>query len=100
MNRRAFHLLAALSPLKLQTTIAEPSLWSFELQANRLLLKYNQQLIANYVFNDNTIHRPYFMDLHTAGGTRITRHNPPEPGTEASEPAIGVVLCLACKAGV
>ena len=87
MNRRAFHLLAALSPLKLRATIAEPTLWSFEMQANRLLLNYNQQLIANYVFNDNTIHRPYFMDLHTSGGTRITRHNPPEPNTEASDHA-------------
>jgi hypothetical protein len=87
MNRRAFHLLAALSPLKLRATIAEPTLWSFELQANRLLLNYNQQLIANYVFNDNTIHRPYFMDLHTTGGTRITRHNPAVPTTEASDHA-------------
>lgn len=87
MKRRAFHLLAALSPLKLRATIAEPTLWSFDLQANRLLLNYNHQPIANYVINDDTIHRPYFMDLNTMGGTRITRHNPPEPTTEASDHA-------------
>lgn len=87
MKRRAFHLLAALSPLKLRATIAEPTLWSFDLQANRLLLNYNHQPITNYVFNDDKIHRPYFMDLNTMGSTRITRHNPPELTTEASDHA-------------
>lgn len=89
MNRRHFHRFAALNTFltaKAQTyTQNPPNPWSFQMQPNQLLIKYNQQLIMTYVFTDPAVKRPYFMDLHTASGTRISRHNPPHPDIEATD---------------
>ena len=87
VTRRTFNQIAALSALRLKAVADEPTLWSSEMQADRLLIHHNHQQIATYVFNDITISRPYFMDLYTMGGTRITRHNPPEPNMEAGDHA-------------
>jgi len=59
--------------------------WSFEMLPDRLHLRLDGQAIATYVFRDGAVKRPYFMDLHTAAGTRLTRHFPPDPATEATD---------------
>ena len=59
--------------------------WSVEMLADRLHLRLDGQAIATYVFRDSAVKRPYYMDLHTAAGTRLTRRYPPDPATEATD---------------
>lgn len=43
--------------------------------------------VATYVFKDDQVRRPYFKDVFTPGGLRVTRHFPPDPKTEATDHA-------------
>jgi hypothetical protein len=46
-------------------------------QADRLVITRAGQPVAEYVFADLTILRPYFANLHAPGGNRVTRNHPP-----------------------
>jgi hypothetical protein len=100
LNRRLFQKLAVggLVARGVLQTPARASIagWSFEMRAERLLIRLNGQAIATYVFRDKVVKRPYFMDVHTAAGTRLTRHYPPDAATEATDhPAMHPGLWLA-----
>jgi hypothetical protein len=45
--------------------------------------KLVQQAIATYISNDKTVRRPFFKDVHTPDGRRVTRNYPPDAKTEA-----------------
>lgn len=51
-------------------------------RADRLVITRAGQPVAEYVFADDAILRPYFANLHAPGGTRVTRNHPPRPGVD------------------
>jgi putative membrane-bound dehydrogenase-like protein len=52
----------------------------FDLRADRLVIAYSGRPVADYVFNDATILRPFFANLHAPGGMNATRNFPPAMG--------------------
>ncbi len=51
--------------------------FSFDQESDRLNISLNQQEIAEFVFDDPQILRPYFTRLRTTGGVQVTRNHPP-----------------------
>lgn len=50
---------------------------------DRLVIAHSGQPVAEFVFRDEKIFRPYFANLHTPGGIKATRNHPPVEGTDA-----------------
>lgn len=44
---------------------------------DRLLITHTGQPVAEFVFRDETILRPYFANVHAPGGLKVTRNHPP-----------------------
>ncbi len=63
----------------------EPSVFSFETQPKRLIIRLAGQPIASYVAQDEIITRPYFCDLRTPSGRQVTRNHPPIPGQDLTD---------------
>ena len=82
MNHR-FTLIFLLVPslfagLTVRSAVGEVS---FEKNDGHLQINVDGQLFAYYVWDDPATTRPYFKDVHAAGGeVRITRNHPPGPG--------------------
>jgi hypothetical protein len=47
-----------------------------------LMIRVDDQPLATYVYRDPQILRPYFTDLRTPGGIPVTRHLPPQEGSD------------------
>jgi hypothetical protein len=85
------HSLPLLAAIALaQATIspaAEPrpsaSGFSFQARENALVFWHEGQRVADYVYRDNKILRPYFANVHAPGGIQVTRHHPPVAGKDA-----------------
>lgn len=54
-------------------------------QADRLVITQAGQPVAEYVFADPIILRPYFANLHAPGGSRVTRNHPPRPEVDETD---------------
>ena len=54
---------------------------------NRLVITAGTRPVANYVFADDQIRRPYFAAVHTPGGSEVTRRLPPREGIDATDHA-------------
>ncbi len=64
--------------LLIQSAVGEVS---FEKKDGHLEINVDGQLFAYYVWDDPATTRPYFKEIHAAGGeVRITRNHPPGPG--------------------
>ncbi len=50
-----------------------------------LQILYAGNPLAEYVFRDTTILRPYFANLKTLSGLQVTRNYPPVPGKDATD---------------
>ena len=59
----------------------------FDLHGDRLVMTHSGQPVAQYVFRDDRIFRPYFANLHAPGGRPVTRHHPPVEGRDAADHA-------------
>ena len=59
----------------------------FQLQSDRVIIKYGKQPLATYVFQDSKIPRPYFAHVFAPNGKQVTRHHPPRPGQDATDHA-------------
>jgi len=57
---------------------SSPSL-SFTKGAGRLEIRMGDRPVATYVYEDPAIPRPYFCDVKTLAGVRVTRNHPPDP---------------------
>jgi hypothetical protein len=57
----------------------------FAQREDRLLITQGGQPIAEYVFRDAKIPRPYFAKLHAPDGTQVSRNFPPVVGTDATD---------------
>ena len=51
----------------------------------RLVITYAGQPVAEFVYRDERILRPYFANVRALGGTRVTRPHPPIPGVDATD---------------
>jgi hypothetical protein len=56
--------------------------FAFEQKADRVIISRAGRLVAQYVFQDDKILRPYFAQVHTPDGIPITRNHPPIPGQD------------------
>lgn len=66
---------------------AEPRL-TFDRQAERVTITVAGEPFAKYVFSDKEVARPYFCDVHAAGGIPVTRRHPPVEGTDQTDHAM------------
>ncbi|MEE3371577.1 MAG: DUF6807 family protein [Planctomycetota bacterium] len=59
----------------------------FQLHHDRVIIKYEKQPLATYVFQDSKTPRPYFAHVFAPNGKQVTRHHPPRPGQDATDHA-------------
>jgi hypothetical protein len=52
---------------------------------DRLVITDRAQPVAEFVFKDERILRPYFANVHAPGGVQVTRHHPPVAGADATD---------------
>ncbi len=86
-------LLLLLAGLNLATTAASLAAeapaptkgWTFEDRDPRLAFRLDGQPVAEFVYRDATILRPFFANLRAPGGVPVTRHHPPQPGADATD---------------
>ena len=50
---------------------------------DRLIITHTGQPVAEFVFRDDKILRPYFANVHAPGGAKATRQHPPVAGVDA-----------------
>lgn len=72
--------LLAIAP----ATAAEQRL-RFVPKERSLEIQVDERPIATYVFQDDTILRPYFAHLRAGNGIQVTRRHPPLAGTDATD---------------
>lgn len=56
-----------------------------EQKADRLAVSHGGKPVAEYVFRDEKILRPYFANVHAPGGLKVTRNHPPVAGQDAAD---------------
>jgi hypothetical protein len=59
--------------------------FSVEEMPDRLLIALAGQPIAEYVFRDERILRPYFANVCSPSGLKLTRNHPPVPDSDAAD---------------
>lgn len=57
--------------------------FTVEEKDDRLLISLHDRRIAQFVFRDEKILRPYFANVHAPNGLQVTRNHPPLDGTDA-----------------
>jgi hypothetical protein len=75
---------------------------TFESRDGALAISYGGQRVADYVYRDEKIPRPYFANLCAPGGIQVTRSHPPVPGKDATDHDVlhpGVWLAFADLSG-
>jgi len=63
---------------------ADPA-FGFTQSADRLTITFAGQPVAEYVFRDAKILRPFFANVHAPGGIKVTRNHPPVAGQDATD---------------
>ena len=53
--------------------------------ADRLVIAHSGQPVAEFIFRDERILRPYFANVHAPGGLKATRNQPPITGVDATD---------------
>ena len=70
---------------------AAPTQWPkgegfrFTEQPDRLVIAHSGQPVAEFVFRDEKILRPYFANAHAPGALKVTRNHPPVAGVDATD---------------
>ena len=83
-------LLAGLKLLPVASSFATDTLpassrWAFEHRGGGLTLRLDGQQVAQFVYRDAKILRPFFANLRAPDGVAVTRHHPPIAGTDATD---------------
>jgi hypothetical protein len=65
--------------------VAAGSPFGIDQKADRLVLTHSGRPVAEFVFDDPKILRPYLANAHAPGGGRVTRNHPPVPGKDATD---------------
>jgi hypothetical protein len=73
----------------LAQAVAAPAAADFAVQQkpDRVTITDGGRPVAEYVFRDDQILRPYFANVHAPGGIQVTRTHPPAPGVDATDHA-------------
>lgn len=75
-------ILLALAP----ALPAQPDVgFALDAKPDRLVVTRAARPVAEFVYADPKILRPYFANLHAPSGGRVTRTHPPIPGTDATD---------------
>lgn len=74
-------LIFAASALSLPAQ--EKTDWGFQEKHDRVEVTFQGQPIADFVFHDDMIRRPYLCHLKTQSGIQVTRNHPPVAGQDA-----------------
>ena len=56
-----------------------------DVQHDRVVIAHSSQPVAEFVFRDEKILRPYFANVHAPGGVKTTRNHPPITGVDATD---------------
>lgn len=78
------------------------SSFAFESRDGVVAISCGGQPVADYVYRDARIPRPYFARLHAPGGLQVTRNHPPRTGQDATDHELlhpGVWLALGDLSG-
>ena len=65
----------------------QPSPFSVTRQDGRLVIKKTDAPVAEFLFDDATVRRPCFANVHAPHGTPVTRPYPPREGIDATDHA-------------
>lgn len=87
MLRPFLILSAALTAATVQAAERQPAAVSFEHRDGSLQIVIGGQPVAEYVFEDDQIRRPYFRHLRTVSGVQVTRTHPPVQGQDLDDHA-------------
>ncbi|MCP5525570.1 MAG: PmoA family protein [Verrucomicrobiales bacterium] len=77
-------LLAALGLLSLPAAAADAGFATSE-GPDRLTITQAGRPVAEFVFRDERILRPYFANVHAPGGLQVTRRHPPVAGVDPDD---------------
>jgi len=61
--------------------------FAFTQTSDRLAIAFADKPVAEFVFRDEKILRPYFANVHTPEGRKVTRNHPPLVGLDANDHA-------------
>ena len=75
----------ATSAQSIKPKIAADSLFGLDLKADRLVITQQRGPLAEFVFRDPKILRPFFANVHGPKGVRLTRNYPPIAGKDATD---------------
>ena len=79
--------LAALAALVCTPAGAQEQGLTIERGNDGVVLKIGDQPVANYVFRDAQVNRPYWAHIRTPSGIQVSRHHPPQEGVDATDHA-------------
>ncbi len=66
--------------------VADPDArFSVQEKRDRMIISLSGQSIAEFVFSDPKILRPYFAQVRTPSGRQVTRNHPPVAGVDATD---------------
>jgi len=82
MSARTLHLFLGLFAWSGTLSAAEPE-FAVKQDAAGLTISRGERPVAEYVFADKAILRPYFTRVHAPSGEQVTRAHPPRPGIDA-----------------
>jgi hypothetical protein len=85
-----FILLAGLNFLLPASSPAADALppgkgWAFEDRGGGLTLQLDGKSVAEFVYRDAKVLRPFFANVRAPSGVAVTRHHPPMAGTDATD---------------
>lgn len=87
--RAIVHLLvvASLFVLARSGRADDPSPFSVTQRDGRLVIRREDSPVAEFLFDDPTVRRPCFANVHAPDGTAVTRAHPPREGIDATDHA-------------
>ena len=59
--------------------------WAFEHREGELALQVDGQQVAEFVYRDAKVLRPFFANVRAPAGIAVTRNHPPMAGTDATD---------------
>jgi hypothetical protein len=59
--------------------------FAVETLSDKLIIGHSGSPVAAFVYRDDTILRPYFSNVYSPDGLKLTRNHPPIPGSDATD---------------
>lgn len=78
------NLLAAASSLAADA-LSQGRVWGVENRGEMLVLRLRGEQVAEFVYRDAKVPRPFFANLRAPGGVAVTRNHPPIAGADATD---------------